>query len=303
MATTFSRNLKLRISDDLTSDSKFNLNKLDSLGSVYQTDTNSTAQVRSKTDIQLQTQDPDIGGSGSGGTISFGTVNQPVGLLRMFAENFTLSAPLGLADVAAGGTNSLKLQYKSDLNGVVDLTADRNLFLDVDNSDRSLTLGGDFSLLGANLSLTLTSNLNLTLPPDVGTSGQVLTTDGIGNLTWTNSTAGSLSGLSDVELTSPTDGQVLTYDDTSGKWKNETNISASGVETAFVWQPSDGAIKTIVHNLGTQQVVTTVLDTTDEYQTIEVPSTRPDANTVVLTSSIGPAGGNWLVLLKQIVTN
>lgn len=39
---------------------------------------------------------------------------------------------------------------------------------------------------------------------------------------------GSLAGLSDVVLTSPTDGQVLTYDTALGKWINETPTGGGG---------------------------------------------------------------------------
>ena len=61
------------------------------------------------------------------------------------------------------------------------------------------------------------------------TSGNVDTytvylTDGsiAGTFTVTNSDASSLSNLTDVDLTSASDGQALVYDATSGKWKNAT---------------------------------------------------------------------------------
>ena len=60
-------------------------------------------------------------------------------------------------------------------------------------------------------------------PTSDGTSGQVLTTDGAGNLSW--SSAGgvtSLAGLDDVTITTPSDNQFLRYDTASSKWINET---------------------------------------------------------------------------------
>ena len=63
----------------------------------------------------------------------------------------------------------------------------------------------------------------------VGESGYLVKT---GTDTWFMSKgniadAGSLTGLTDVTITSISNGQVLTYDSTSGKWKNETNSSVS----------------------------------------------------------------------------
>jgi hypothetical protein len=40
MAFTISRYLKLKIADDLSSDAKYNLEKIDSLGAIFARDTN-----------------------------------------------------------------------------------------------------------------------------------------------------------------------------------------------------------------------------------------------------------------------
>lgn len=301
--TTLTTNLKLRISSNLTADSKYNLQTLDSLGSIYQIDTNSVGKMRSKTDILIQPNDPDIGGTGSGGTVQIGTTDQPIGTFQINATTVTLSSGLSLPDSATGGDKTLLLNYKSDINGSVDTSANRTLNFDLDNNDRNLVLGADFSLSGANLTLGLTSDLTWTLPNDNGTSGQVLTTDGLGSLSWTSATSNALDGLTDVTISSPSNGQALVYNSTSSQWENQFITSGIGAETAFTWQPADGNIKTIVHNLGTQQVVATIIDTTDNYKTVEVPdTTRPDGNTIILSATSAPVGGNWLVLLKQIVT-
>jgi hypothetical protein len=84
-------------------------------------------------------------------------------------------------------------------------------------------------MYGVNLEVTGDTDLgsvsNITI--DGGSAGQVLTTDGSGNLSWsTISSAGiiALDGLSDVELNSPlTAGQVLKYDGT--KWVNDDDVS------------------------------------------------------------------------------
>ena len=68
------------------------------------------------------------------------------------------------------------------------------------------------------------------LVPEVQTqSGKFLKDDG----TWDNPASGSasLDGLTDVDLTSPSDGQVLTFNATSQKWENETPRGGGGVQT------------------------------------------------------------------------
>jgi len=301
--TTLTRNLKLRVSSDLTDDSKYNLRTIDNLGSIYQIDTNAVAKMRSKSDILIQTNDPDIGGNGSGGTVLIGSTDQPISELQINADIVNLSSPLSISDSATGGTQSLLFNYKSDINGSVDAGANRTLNVDLEGDDRNLVLGGNLSILGASLELTLSADLSWTLPPDNGLSGQVLTTDGLGALNWTAASANFLDGLSDVQINTPLEGQTVLYNATSGQWENGTVTASIGAETAYIWTPADGTTRTISHNLGSQQIIATIIDTTDNYKTVEVPdTTRPDGNTIILTSTSAPVGGNWLVLLKQIIT-
>jgi len=302
--TTLTRNLKLRISSDLTADSKYNLNKLDSLGSIYQIDTNDVAKIRSKSDIQILPNDSDIGGSGTGGTVSFGSIDQPLSNLSFYADAVSFSGGFGLEDQAVGGTQKLNIKYKSDLLNAVDTVADRNLNIDMEGADRQLVLGGNLSILNYNLAFTLQADTSWTLPADNGSDGQVLTTDGNGLLSWTASSAASIEGLNDTDINNPQDGEGLVYNSISGLWENGNPTALIGAETAYNWEPADGLTKTITHNLGSQQVLATVLDTTDNYKTIEISDvTRPNNNQIVLTATSAPSGGNWLVLLKEIITN
>lgn len=63
----------------------------------------------------------------------------------------------------------------------------------------------------------------------VGSNGQVLTVVA-GALAWATPTAGSstLAADTDVAISSPTNGQVLTYNSTSGKWVNQASSGGSG---------------------------------------------------------------------------
>jgi hypothetical protein len=230
MAVTTTTNLKLRVDSSLSPDSKYNLYKIDNLASLYQVDANSVARVRSRRGIVLQPEDPDIGGSGTGGTISFGSADQPVEQLSIHADAIELSSPISsTGDLSTSGAFVLK-------NGAFQI----NL-----------------------VAPTLSASYTLTLPPNDGIVNQVLTTDGAGNLSWES---------------------VATV-----------NV---GQEFTATWVPADGLIKTINHGLGTRSIIVQVLDSLDDYKTVEVTVSRPTVNTVVLESSTLPV--SWVVLLKQI---
>jgi hypothetical protein len=61
-----------------------------------------------------------------------------------------------------------------------------------------------------------------------GTNGQILTTDGAGNFSFTTvgGVSNTLDGLSDVTITSVADGEVLAYDSGTSSWVN--TIASSG---------------------------------------------------------------------------
>jgi hypothetical protein len=158
MALALTPYIKLKVDSDLSSDSKYNLNRIDELGSLFQIDTNAVAQLRSKTNIVMQPQSAFLGGTGIGGVINLGTVDQPADSVNIYASSFTVSAAI--------------------------------------SSSSGLSTSGSVSLLNSNYSLnltapTLTDSLTLTLPSTVGSPNQVLTTDGAGVLSWT--TVGGVS--------------------------------------------------------------------------------------------------------------
>lgn len=73
--------------------------------------------------------------------------------------------------------------------------------------------------------------------PTLGSSGQMLTSQGAGTLpTWTTPVT-ALDDLSDVTLTSPSDGHILVYD--GADWVNED--PSATVQAAGYWTPlTDG---------------------------------------------------------------
>ena len=55
-----------------------------------------------------------------------------------------------------------------------------------------------------------------------GTTGQILTSNSTGGVYWGASPSGSLEGLSDTSITSPTDGALLLYDTGTSAWRDAT---------------------------------------------------------------------------------
>ena len=70
MSVTLTRNLKLRINSNLTSDAKYNLQRIDLLGSTFLVDTQNSLNLRSEVDINILPESADIGGSGIGGNVN-----------------------------------------------------------------------------------------------------------------------------------------------------------------------------------------------------------------------------------------
>jgi hypothetical protein len=91
MATTRTTNLKLRLDDRLTTDARFNLEKLDELGGVFDTDNTGDVNIRSKADINILPQDPSVGGTGTGGSVSIGTSGQSLTSINLFTDAFCLT--------------------------------------------------------------------------------------------------------------------------------------------------------------------------------------------------------------------
>lgn len=262
MATSLTSYLRLRVNSNLTADAKYNLERIDALGATFVTDSTNELQIRSETDITIEPNSADIGGSGTGGSVSFGSTDHVLDSIAFNSAAVIFSVSPGFLDTASGGTGHLSLVYKSDLSGSVDLT-DRNLRIDLNGADRNLILGGNLSVLGADLSLTLTAPLALTLPVDYGTPDQVLSTDGLGGLSWQTVSGGGGGG------------------DVAG--------------ASVVWSNGDGTTKILIHSLNSTAVEVQIYESGTQIlvDTITVNSTSQ----ITLTSSEAPAT-SWLVILQ-----
>lgn len=262
MAFTLSRYLRLRIDSNLTANAKYNLERIDQLGLMISTDTTNRLNIRSQNDVTIEPESADVDGSGIGGTVSIGSPSHQITELYVNAASVNFSQAPGLFDQAVGGSKYLRLKYQSDLNGLVDTGADRSLVVDLDGADRNLILGANLSILGSSLSLTSPVPLAFTLPSGYGSSNDVLTSDGAGELSWSSQAGGG-------------------------------NVSgASGT-----WLSANGTSKTITHGLNSMEVDVSILDdSTGEIIGVDSISTV-DSNSISLTASEAPAV-SWTVVVQ-----
>lgn len=180
MADSLTPNLKLRLSDDLTADSKYNLNRIDSLASATKVENNGNLRVRSVRDIILTPESQDLGGSGTGGTVSVGEAGINIETFEVFAD---------VADFNDTPISLPELRFP-ELPG---------------NGINYVGLKGPDSIL---------TDTVWTLPAADGAANQVIVTDGAGTLGWasvlTDSLAENAVNIGNASGTSsPTDTNVL----------------------------------------------------------------------------------------------
>ena len=148
MAST-TDNLKLRLSDDLTADARYNLERIDLLAGNLSVNTLEELVLRASEDIIIEPQSADISsGSGSGGSVHIGTASH----------------------------NDVTL----DVHG--DVEVERNLLL---RTDVRFYDDDETNYIGLQAPVDVTADVSFTLPGADGTVDQVLKTDGAGNWDWT----------------------------------------------------------------------------------------------------------------------
>lgn len=138
---TITRNLKLRLPDNLTADSRYNLEKLDQLGAIFQLDSNQDAVVRSQGEVAIRPNDPAIGGDGTAGIVSLGDPTQPL-------EYAEINGPI-------------KILCDNEINYTEIISTDtdnRKLTLNIQAQDRLLQLGGDLVISGGDITFETASD-------------------------------------------------------------------------------------------------------------------------------------------------
>ena len=188
-------------------------------------------------------------------------------------------------------------------------------FLSSVSEDASPTLGGNLSVASYSIVAPVNNDINITpsgtgnvvisgqaFPGADGDANQVLKTDGSGNLSWTTLGAGvsAIDDLSDVTISSPTAGQILTYS-MSGQWENQ-NAPAGGIASVSAdTNPALGgnldlADYEITNTLGnitiaTQEGASNIYLTTDTgyvyLNDLKFPNADGTANQVLKTNGSG----------------
>jgi hypothetical protein len=167
MATTLTRYLKLKVADDLSADAKYNLNRLDTLGGIsgatFSVDSTDNLNVRSRGDIVIEPQSPDVGGSNVGGLVQLGVLSHPVEVL-LLTSSFKVNSSLKLKSDAV--TKYLEIKPVSGMS------SDRSLTLDVGAADKSLSVSDS----GTVVVIKGDGLLNLAVPLTIGQGGTGATT-------------------------------------------------------------------------------------------------------------------------------
>lgn len=169
--------LKLRLSSDLTADSRFNLEKIDALGSVYGLTAAGNIVVRASGSLSLEPNSAAVGGSGTAGDLNLGTSGHDLDAINVYG-------PLKIRTNAWLMARGVLRAYDSDSSNYIGLRAPASV----------------------------SSDATLTLPGTVGSAGQVLVdSDGTGTLAWASSVTSSLlEGRVDVGAADGTRTQVNT---------------------------------------------------------------------------------------------
>lgn len=131
-----------------------------------------------------------------------------------------------------------------------------------------------------------------------GTSGQILSSDGDGSFSWINAASGTLSGLSDTNISSPSANQILQYD--GAEWDN---ITIGGDLTVVGSSFRVNSVQPNAVTLGTSTTgnyVATIAGTTNE---IEVSGSGSETAAVTIGLPNDVTIGNDLVVTGDLTVN
>lgn len=278
MAVTVTPNLKLRIDSNLTANAKYNLSRLDLLGATFLVDSTNSLNLRSQTNIVIEPNSADIGGSGVSGSVSIGTANHKITSLNIYATSFKVEGSLvldngthttTLAPAASGQTENLVFRLPNS-NGTANAT---------------LTTDGAGNLNWGTALGTVTS-VDLATPEEFTVSGGPVTTAGTLAFTKANQTANRVYAGPATGAAAQPSFRSLVFED----------LPALTYETT--WVPGDGNVKIVTHNFGTISLNVTLLDLTDN-SSINASWMCISNNSISLTSSEIPSSSGWRVVVQR----
>lgn len=94
------RNLKLRLADDLTADARYNLERIDQLGSVFPLGTGSSQRISSSGEIRLEPNATSLGGDGNGNVLAPNLKLENTLTLESGAYSTTITAGIQTSNIS-----------------------------------------------------------------------------------------------------------------------------------------------------------------------------------------------------------
>jgi len=327
-------NLKLILDDNLTTDSRTNLLKIDTLGGSTLVDNTGNLRIRSKQDISILPNSNDIGGSGSGGTVNVGESGNNISVLDLFATSVSLNAANLLIESGSvrftdgsnfvsfikpasfpsgdvvftvpneDGTTGQVLQTNgagvlSFVSTLTDSLSQNRV--DIGNGSNVRTqvnslLVGDIL---ADVSTGLTIKAGVILDADIN-SAAAIDFSKMAALTMDKALISNGAGIATSSSVSATELGYLSGVTSSIQTQlNNTQAPIGSFKTD--WITADGLTKVISHSLGTTDIIVQIFDKVNG-ETIQVDTqVRTDINTLSLTSSQAPGASGWRVLILEIL--
>lgn len=250
MAYTLTPNLRLRVDTNLTANSKYNLLVLDGLAAIGTIDNTGTTLIRGKLGLQFTANDAAVGGSGIGGSVTFGSPSQYLSSFTVYTNSLSLGN--GVVPIVNGGTG-------------------QTTAVAAFGALSPLTTKGDL--------LTYTTQ-NVRLP--VGSAGQVLSADPTQStgLSWVVPPVSGITALTgDVTATGP--GSVVATISNGAITDAKVNATAAIAGTKI--QPNFGS--QVIQTTGSLK-----LGANSHLITLQAPASLPADWTLTLPTSGGVAG-------------
>lgn len=199
MATTLTRYLKLKVADDLSADSKYNLSQIDSLGATFVLDSTNQLNIKSVGNITIEPESPDVGGAGNNsGTLTIGDSSNKTEVI-IHSTFFRLRSALSLLNQAATATNYLSVSF----NNANELVSPQSLVVDVGTGNRTISFPEDGEVVTTTATQTLTNKAitGIFTGPLTGNVTGNLTGDVTGNVTGnlTGDVTGNASTATDLD--------------------------------------------------------------------------------------------------------
>lgn len=226
------------------------------------------------------------------------TVCQDDGKIYLYDKSNTADPTTGKFRVFEGGGGGT-----SDYDDLTNKPTVNNVTLegDLTTSDLGITIPENTSDLTNDSGFITNTDLATALEDYVESSdlATVATTGAYSDLTGAPTVPEELSDLSDVDVTTPTDGQILKYDGTSQKWINGTGGGGGGdaeLESDITSNVAVGAITS-----GTTLLQGTTF--TEFVRKLLVAEVAPTINFSISKSGAVPSGSSYTETLTVACTN